>query len=576
MSYKVSSITTEVDGFSPLAEAGKNTIDLALTLENPESITSWKVEINNGKNVYRTFGASDSKAPPILVWDGKDEYGKFAPEGAYSAKLIVYTGKDLTFTTESQGFVLDIAPPAGKLRIIPSKPVMAGNGFLIPVTITIDAVSKLASIESWSMDILDPDGKIVRSYSDTWPGNKVSWNGLTYGGGKLPGDTTYTASATIRDQYGNTGNVAAIIRVGSTPVAVSAPKMKEEASIMPQMSGFSPNDDKALDTIVFDLNYGKPLSVKSWKVDILQNNRSVRQFVGTADSLPSEISWNGKKTDGSTADQASYTAALSIDFGSEYKAVTVTTPQPFILATDAPHGTITLSEPLFSPIESKPTIDISFQAATALTKMESWSMRIFDPEGNLFKSFEGEWPNTTVTWDGKGRTGDLVDSAEEYVVIVKVRDEFGNAALLKTSIPVDILVEKTATGYRILNSRIFFRSYTADYSSVDATYASQNIRRLDQMAEKLKKFPGYKIKIVGHAVMTYWNKKAKGRIEQKQVLIPLSQARADAVAQALIARGFDPSMIVTEGVGAHEPLVPDSDLVNRWRNRRVVIYLDKP
>jgi len=47
-------------------------------------------------------------------------------------------------------------------------------------------------------------------------------------------------------------------------------------------------------------------------------------------------------------------------------------------------------------------------------------------------------------------------------------------------------------------------------------------------------------------------------------------------AKALVARGFDPSMLVTEGVGALGPLVPDSDLVNRWRNRRVAIYLDKP
>jgi hypothetical protein len=33
----------------------------------------------------------------------------------------------------------------------------------------------------------------------------------------------------------------------------------------------APDGDKALDTIVFDLKYGKPLPVKSWKVDILEN-----------------------------------------------------------------------------------------------------------------------------------------------------------------------------------------------------------------------------------------------------------------------------------------------------------------
>jgi len=41
-------------------------------------------------------------------------------------------------------------------------------------------------------------------------------------------------------------------------------------------------------------------------------------------------------------------------------------------------------------------------------------------------------------------------------------------------------------------------------------------------------------------------------------------------------RGFDPSMVIAQGVGASDQLVPDSDAVNRWRNRRVAFFLDKP
>jgi len=568
---EASSITTEVEGFSPMAETGRNTIDLSLILGNAESISSWKVEIKNGKRVYKTFVAADSKAPMLLEWDGKDEHGDLSPEGTYSAKLSVYyVGTFADLTTESASFVLAFSPPSGKLVIVPIEPVMADNGFVVPVAITIDATSKFAPIESWSMEIIDPYGKIVYSYSDIWPGNMASWNGSTYGGVPLNGQAPYTAIATIRDRYGNKGSIASSIRIDSIAITES---IKQDAFITPRTKGFSPNDDKAMDSIVFDLGYGKPLSVKSWKVDILKDGRSVRQYNGTTASLPSEVTWDGKEMDGSAAGQASYTAVLSIDFGSEYKTVSVTS-RPIILATDAPLGAISLSEPLFSPIESNPTIDISFQATNAPAAMESWSMRIYDPEGNLFKSFEGEWPNTMVSWDGIGRSGYSVESAEDYTVTVQVRDEFGNSALVETILPVDILVEKTPTGYRILSSRIFFKSYTADYSTVATLYASQNVRRLDQLADKLAKFPGYTIKIVGHAVMIFWDNKAKGRVEQEEVLIPLSLARADAVATALVARGFDASMLVTEGVGAHDPLVPDSDLVNRWRNRRVAIYLD--
>jgi len=157
----------------------------------------------------------------------------------------------------------------------------------------------------------------------------------------------------------------------------------------------------------------------------------------------------------------------------------------------------------------------------------------------------------------------------------KVRDEYGNTGELKAVVPVDILVEKTATGYRILSSRIFFKAYTADYQDVRPDLAAQNLKRLNDLAAKLKKFPTYKIKLVGHAVMIYWDNKALGDIEQRDVLIPLSQARADAVKKALVDRGLTEGVITTTGVGASDQLVPDSNLADRWQNRRVAFFLER-
>ena len=84
-------------------------------------------------------------------------------------------------------------------------------------------------------------------------------------------------------------------------------------------------------------------------------------------------------------------------------------------------------------------------------------------------------------------------------------------------------MEKTDQGLRILSSRIFFKAYTADYQDVRPDLAAQNIQRLDDMAAKLKKFPNYKIKLVGHAVMIHWDNKRLGAIEQQYVLLPLSK-----------------------------------------------------
>ncbi len=202
-------------------------------------------------------------------------------------------------------------------------------------------------------------------------------------------------------------------------------------------------------------------------------------------------------------------------------------------------------------------------------------MEIYDPENHLFRTFEAKWPSKSAIWDGKGFNKDSVLSAEDYPVVVKVRDEFGNVGELKSSVPVDILVERTATGFRILSSRIFFKAYTADYTDVRPELAKLNVKRLTDMTAVLKRFPNYRIRLVGHAVMEYWDNTAQGTIEQRDVLLPLSKARAEAVKTALVANGLQSSMFTTEGVGASDQLVLDSNLADRWQNRRVAFFIDR-
>ena len=193
----------------------------------------------------------------------------------------------------------------------------------------------------------------------------------------------------------------------------------------------------------------------------------------------------------------------------------------------------------------------------------------------MFRSFSGKWPAATVVWNGRNARGELVQSAEDYPVVANVRDQFGNTGTVKAVVPVDILVEKLAAGYRILASRIFFKAFTADYKEVAPDLAAQNMRRLDDLAAKLKKFPGYRIRLVGHAVSIYWDDPKKGAIEQRDVLISLSKARAEAVKAAMVERGLEESRFTTDGVGASDQLVPDSDYKDRWQNRRVALFLEK-
>jgi len=586
-----SAIQVEKSGFSPSGAAGSNSIDISILFGNGDAIKSWKVELASSGTAHKTWTGDAKYLPASLTWGGKSDSGTMAPDGTYTAKLSIdYAAKYQSVSVESKTFVLDVTPPTGTISMDPAQFIPTENGVQGPVTFTINAHSALARMDSWSLDVLDPAGGLVKNWSGQWANTSATWDGSSMNGGFVTPATTYEVTATVRDEYGNSSQLKAEIPVAALPQAPKAaaqaapaataqpappPPKPGQLAIVPQGPGFSPNGDKVADTMTFMLGYGQPSAVVSWKVMISGSEAGTQKtYSGDGSNLPARIVWDGKSDTGAMSPEGAYTATLAVDYGTAFEPGTATS-QSFVLDVTPPTGTITLSSELFSPIESSRTISLTLAASSNLAKIDSWTMDIYDPAGNVFRSFTRKWPSDSAVWDGKSASGEMVQSAEDYPVVAKIRDQFGNVGTAKATVPIDILVEKTATGYRILASRIFFKAFTADYKDVPADLARQNMARLDALAAKLKKFPDYKIKMVGHAVMIYWDNPARGREEQRTILIPLSQARAEAVKAALVDRGLDASRFTTEGVGASDQLVPDSNYKDRWQNRRVALFLER-
>ena len=575
-----SEIQAEKSGFAPAAAAGQNSMDISLLFGNGDAISNWRVELSSGGHAWKTWAGDAKYLPASLSWDGKGDAGTLAPEGRYTARLSIdYASKYESASVESRAFVLDITPPAGSIEVSPPQFTPTEKGVAGPVTLTINASSALARMDSWSLDILDQAGALAKSWSGSWPKASVTWDGSSLNGGFVMQREVYRAAATVRDEYGNSARLTADVRVAALaakPPAVSLPPSKPgQPVIMASSLGFSPNGDKVADSITLRLGYGEPSAVVSWKVTLAAAGAGTQKtFTGDQSSLPESLAWDGKADSGAMAPEGVYTAAMAVDYGTSF-APGKAASQPFILDLTPPSGTISLSAPLFSPIESSDTIALKVTASSPLAKIDSWTMDIYDPGGNDFRTFTSKWPTDTAVWNGRNPSGELVQSAEDYPVVARIRDQFGNVGTVKGNVPVDILVEKTATGYRILASRIFFKAFTADYTDVPPELARQNMQRLDALAAKLQKFAGYRIKMVGHAVMINWDKPEAGRQEQQVILIPLSKARADAVKAALVDRGLEAGRFSTEGVGASEQLVPDSDYKDRWQNRRVALFMEK-
>jgi flagellar hook assembly protein FlgD len=563
-------ITPSANGFSPNSDATASSIDLSLAVPNKESVKTWKVAIAQVEGgVQKTFSGDGASLKDTLTWAGRSDTGSLAPEGVYTAEMSIDYGATFkAVSVKSRRFVLDSTPPKGTMLISPELSVPDEKGLVAPASIVLDGSSALARMAYWKVTISDASGKAFGSYEGPWPPKRLAWNGVAEDGSLAEPGAKYSVAALVRDEFGITDQLASTISVGPLPQAT------EQSSVAALAKGFSPMGNGSLK---FNLAFGNRNLVKGWRLDIERDDRTVRmRFPGDPGNLPDSFSWNGLLQDGTLAPDGLYTATLSIDYGRVY-AQTSASSEAFALVASPPTGSIAIDPPLFSPDGSGggDSVSIGLDASSRYAKINDWSLDILDPGGNNFASFRGQWPMKKLAWNGRNAKNELVESAEDYPVTAKVRDEFGNILELKSAVHVDILIVKLGDGYRIRIASIVFKPFTADYLSVAPDIAERNVSTLNLLADKLKKFPGYQIRMVGHAVMVNWDNPALGKNEQEKELIPLSKARAAAIMQALAARGIETTRMVTDGVGASDQIVPDSDFADRWKNRRVEFFLQK-
>jgi outer membrane protein OmpA-like peptidoglycan-associated protein len=168
----------------------------------------------------------------------------------------------------------------------------------------------------------------------------------------------------------------------------------------------------------------------------------------------------------------------------------------------------------------------------------------------------------------------MVESAREYTAAVTVTDATGIESTVERTVPVGILVEEDESGdLRFRITGIKFAPFEADYIDLDdPEIVERNREILDRVARILEEYPNRQVRIEGHAVHIFYRPERMER-EQEETLIPLSRARAEAVRDALVERGVNGERLTVEAKGGSEPIVPFSDMDDRWKNRRVEFEL---
>ncbi|TVR03397.1 MAG: hypothetical protein EA403_06805 [Spirochaetaceae bacterium] len=499
-------------------------------------------------------GARSIPVPAELVWDGRRDDGRIAADGEY--RFFVEAWNQLGGRSQSamRTVVLDTVPPELAVDTDDER-VFAPVAETGRRTFSIRQSGE--RVPSLTATITDSEGEIIRRFewADQEPEDLV-WDG-TDEEGTIVSDGVFQYQITATDRAGNrsTRTVENIV-VASERVGVF---------VTANRAAFSPNGDGVADTVTFSLLFTTTEELTNWQLEVIdQGGTVVRRWAGSG---PPEV--RGFEWDGAGAPDGTYRPRLTARyaFGQEPQA----TGSAVVLDTTPPEVRLSLQPRPFSPdgdgVEDELSISLDVQNRTAIDR---WQIEIFDQQGRLFHDFGGRGePRRDYRWNGvSSTTGRLVDSATEYRVVATVTDEVGNTAVTEGSALVDILVIRDGDRLFIRIGNINFAPNSPQFVTDDPNLTRRNLEILDRLAEILTRFDGHSIRIEGHAV----NITGTAR-EHEQTLVPLSTARAEAIREALVERGINPRRLSVLGKGGNEPLVPHTDLEERWRNRRVEFVL---
>jgi outer membrane protein OmpA-like peptidoglycan-associated protein/flagellar hook assembly protein FlgD len=391
----------------------------------------------------------------------------------------------------------------------------------------------------------------------------LTWDGTDENGNKVP-DGMYHYELVATDAAGN--------RSETSLHNIEVDTVVTSVYLTAKNSLFSPLSEE-FNSQIFTVHVTNNKGIENWTLRIKDSANAVVKSIQGTTTIPSQLSWDGRSDNG-TLQEGTFTGELEVIYRKGNRPVALS--REFIVDNSAPLISLNLSPVPFSPDDDNVEDELKMALTVRdLSPIRDWNMTIRDPKGKEFITFGGKGrPSERIIWDGRSRQGELVQSAEDYPYEIRVTDFLGHSTTEKGLIPVDILVIRDGDRLKVRISNITFQPYKALLVST-GEQGDKNQDILKRLSEVLKKYGSYSIVIEGHAVSEYYDNPARAAREEKEELQPLSLTRAATVKEYLRTLGIQESRMDVIGKGGTEPVVPHSDLENRWKNRRVEFILIK-
>ncbi|MDR2795426.1 MAG: OmpA family protein [Spirochaetaceae bacterium] len=566
------------EAFSPNGDSVQDSVRFSLTSKSESGVVQYSLVVTgaDGKPV-RTFSGNGS-LPPSIVWDGRTDGNIPAPEGRYRAKLSATARNGNVSSVFAGPVVLDITPPGARIDApyLLFDPEPDSTRKVIPLTIETDP-EKL-----WTGAIV-PQGareaQPVRGF--VWYDGAVpsfDWDG-TDDSGNIVKDGVYRLTLSAQDPAGNR------TAIEFTGITVDTRPTRSWITTLHETIAPNGNNTKAQ---VFDITANPKDGVSGWTFKLVNaeepDGEPVKVWRGTGDTVPEKVEWDGRRSNGNAADgvfigvlEAAYTRGKTLR--TESPAFVCSAQPPVISASARPE--------FFSP-DNDGVDDQEFITLSAFSYLpfESWTLEVFDPQGRQsFWTASGKSQITReLTWDGRSKAGELVQSAMDYPYTFTVTDVEGQTSAVSGVLRVDVLVIRDGDKLKMQVPAIIFRADHADFVSkaqdpqqgLAQSVIDNNMRVLRRIAQILNKFKDYTVVIEGHA------HNVSGREDEETStaggnipLVPLSRDRAAFVKQQLVRLGVSSGRMTTDGLGGRKPIADSANRDDWWKDRRVEFILNK-
>lgn len=563
--------------FNPAGtDKSKSSVKLSPVVKAGSTINEYTVEVKdiNGETVWAQSGTS---LPSSISWSGLKSDGTRCDDGKYFASLATKSANGSEAKTSSQLFVLDTVAPEVALSTPYTLFSPDGDG----KKDTLNVTAQTSNEDKWTANVLNSANEVIRSY--TWQGKapeSIVWDGTDSAGNKVV-DGTYKLVVLAEDAAGNKGSA----EIGN----IKVDNREAKAYITAEHDAFSPNGDNFLETQKLSLRPSLKDGVDSWSVSIVTPEGKVVKSWSDKDQkdMPAEIIWNGLDSEEKVAEGAfianlkmSYAKGNEIDVNSSL----------FICSVTPPQLTVKTAPQYFSPDNDGENDDLYIQLkGNDVVPLKNWSFTIKDPNGKPFWSTSGKSSITErIIWDGRGKNGELVQSATDYPYTFTVTDTLGMTSTVEGKIEVDILVIRVGDVLKMAVPSIIFRQDAADFgvrvvdaagnvkkAGITEAQAANNERILKRIAQILNKFKNYTVTVEGHANSVTGTEEEETTNKHGLALEPLSKDRAEFVKSKLKSYGVDGSRLSAVGRGGRQPVAARGDKDNAWKNRRVEFILNK-